>query len=318
MLRPWISNAYDPEARKSRLSGPRIIQIQTIDQCNGSCPACPYSSTQRHGSPNLMDQNIYLSLLKDLKRAGTARTLTLMLQNEPLLDVNLAELVRQAREVLGDGVFIRTVSNGTRLFRSRIDELFQAGIDDVEVSIDAFRKETYAIIRPGLDFARVLENTHALIDYRKENAVTVRFLKQRVNVSEQAEFLRYWERHGAKVHFIGMSNRAGSVKGFDQMHVHEGMTWHSKIRKLFARHVPCVFGPFVWLSVLWDGRVILCCQDWQGKVVLGDLSSQSLLDVWNADLTNRYRDLLWHGRFEESSLCRGCSTASYFPGPKRR
>jgi len=265
-----------------------------------------------------MDQNIYLSVLEDLKRAGTARTLTLMLQNEPLLDANLAERVRQARAILGDGVHIRTVSNGTLLFRSTIDELFQAGINDIEVSIDAFRKETYAIIRPGLDFARVLRNTHALIDYRKGKAVTVRFLKQRVNVSEQAEFLRYWKRHGARVHFVEMSNRAGSVKGFDQMHVPEGMTWHSKIRKLFAGHIPCIFGPFERLAVLRNGQVILCCQDWQGKAVLGDLLSQSLLDIWHADLTNRYRDLLWHGRFEESPVCRGCSTASYFPGPKRR
>lgn len=265
-----------------------------------------------------MDQNIYLSILKDLKRAGTARTLTLMLQNEPLLDANLAERVRQARDVLGDGVFVRTVSNGTLLFRSRIDELFQAGIDDIEVSIDAFRKETYAIIRPGLDFARVLKNTHALIDYSKERVVTVRFLKQRVNVSEQAEFLRYWKRYGARVHFMEMSNRAGSVKKFDQMHVPERMTWHSKIsRRLFAGHIPCIFGPFERLAVVWDGRVILCCQDWQGKGVLGDLLSQSLLDIWNADLTNRYRDLLWHGRFEECPLCRGCSTAPYFPGPNR-
>jgi hypothetical protein len=93
-----------------------------------------------------MDQNIYLGVLKKLKRAGTARTLTLMLQNEPLLDASLAKRVRQAREVLGDGVFIRTVSNGTLLFRSRIDELFQAGIDDIEVSIDAFRKRTYRLV----------------------------------------------------------------------------------------------------------------------------------------------------------------------------
>lgn len=316
LLKWRLSSHYDPKLGKSRLPGPRMIQIQTIDRCNGSCPVCPYSKTQRHGPSNLLDKNLYLGILKDLQRAGNTRTLALMLQNEPLLDNNLAERVRQARNVLGSRVFIRTVTNGSLLFPSRIDELFRAGINNIEVSIDAYRKETYAIVRPGLDFNCVLKNTHSLIGYRKKKGVTVRFLKQKVNASEQEEFTRYWKRHGARLQFMGMSNRAGGLNKFDQMRIPERITLRLKIRNVVTGPIPCICGPFERLTVLWDGRVVVCCQDWKTKLVLGDLSSQSLSNIWNGDLTNYYRDLLWHGRFEESPLCRRCSIIPYFPGKR--
>ena len=35
--------------------------------------------------------------------------------------------------------------------------------------------------------------------------------------------------------------------------------------------------------MLWDGRVSLCCADFDGRTVLGDLSTSSIKEIWNAE-----------------------------------
>ena len=41
----------------------------------------------------------------------------------------------------------------------------------------------------------------------------------------------------------------------------------------------------LWLTftVLWDGRVSLCCADFDGRHVLGDLNTSSIREIWNAE-----------------------------------
>ena len=38
----------------------------------------------------------------------------------------------------------------------------------------------------------------------------------------------------------------------------------------------------MWLTftVLWDGRVSLCCADYDGRNVLGDLRTSTIAEVW--------------------------------------
>lgn len=45
----------------------------------------------------------------------------------------------------------------------------------------------------------------------------------------------------------------------------------------------CVL-PFIQMVVRPDGKASLCCNDALGKVTLGDLTKDSIYDVWNNDL----------------------------------
>ena len=49
---------------------------------------------------------------------------------------------------------------------------------------------------------------------------------------------------------------------------------------------PC-YRQWLTFTVLWDGRVSLCCADFDGREILGDLRTSTIEDVWNND---RYRD----------------------------
>ncbi|MBN2373186.1 radical SAM protein [bacterium] len=315
--------AFDHLNCRSLKQGPSKVQLQTIDRCNGSCLMCPYSSELKSGPPNYMEDSLYKKIIKSLQDAGTLRQIVLMLQNEPLLDIKLIQRIHYAREVLGKKVKIGIVTNGTLLNPRHIHDLVYSGINSIDISIDAFSEKTYNIIRPGLDFFKVVQNTQAILENKKRVNIVVRFLKQRANTGEEKQFRHYWESKGAKVFIFAPVNRAGGLKNFDQIknNAHRSNIFYLKkklkkaIRNLCLQvaarsfiATPCLL-PFNNINILWNGKVILCCHDWEPVDIIGDLSKQSLQDVWNSDSMNKYRYLLWSNRIKESPVCKNCSLA---------
>ena len=304
--------SYDPLARQTRLRGPETIQIQTIDRCNATCIMCPYSSFVKAARANVMDDGLYRQILDELRRAGSVKTLTLMLQNEPLLDRKLPDRVRLARKSLDRSVHIGTVTNGAPLTTAVIDELVASGIDHVTVSIDAIREDTYGRIRHGLNFQRVVENTLSLIRRLGPRRVRVKFLRQRENEGEESAFASYWRRQGVRVIFAEPSNRAGWLESYESIKNRRPDSWKKLVYPALNRLVPACPIPFTWLTVLWDGRVIACCNDWGPRDTVGDLSKQTLKQVWNGEKLNHYRHLLWTHRAGESLVCAGCSLSERY------
>jgi MoaA/NifB/PqqE/SkfB family radical SAM enzyme len=244
--------------------------------------------------------------------AGTVNSVMLMLQNEPLLDRKFAARVRLAKEVLGRRVRVSTVTNGAPLTAAAIGQLAASGIDRVSVSIDAVREDTYARIRPGLDFQRVVGNTLSLIGGLGPRRVGVKFLRQRDNEGEEDAFRRFWKGHGVRVAFTEICNRAGWLESYVSLTKRRPDAWKKLVHPIMNRLVPACPLPFTSMNVLWDGRVITCCNDWGPLDTVGDLSRQTLEEIWNGEKLNHYRTLLRSRRTAESLVCAGCSQAVGF------
>ena len=65
--------------------------------------------------------------------------------------------------------------------------------------------------------------------------------------------------------------------------------------------------PFRQIVIRPDGKVSLCCNDPYGKYTLGDLTKQSLVDVWFGDEYNKIRAALLNGRKHLKS-CKHCDS----------
>jgi radical SAM protein with 4Fe4S-binding SPASM domain len=61
------------------------------------------------------------------------------------------------------------------------------------------------------------------------------------------------------------------------------------------------------LSINWDGTVSACCGDYDKKMVVGDIKSQSLVEIWRSPRLNYYRQMLKEMRHSELPLCKYCS-----------
>lgn len=302
--------AYDRGRRRSMLRGPLGVQIQTIDRCNAACLMCPYATTAHQGPAHRMDDALYTHILRGLRRTGVTQSVCLMLQNDPLLDRRLPDLVRRAKETI-PGIRVTTVTNAALLTPQRIDALRASGLDWVAVSIDAASEATYRRVRCGLDFATVVANTETLLRRGGPIKVTARFLRQRENQGEERAFATYWRARGARINFNPLTNRAGELATFEALRV-RARPLRAAASAVLNRIIPFCPLPFVRVGILWDGRVILCCHDWGPREVMGDLSRQSVEEVWNGEVINRHRSLLLARRSEASAVCRGCSLARGF------
>ncbi len=310
----WMRDvrSYDSHARRTRRQGPAGVQIQTIDRCNAACIMCPYSAFNKAGPANVMDDGLYGKILDELRQAGTVNSVALMLQNEPLLDRKFADRVRLARKALGRSVRIGTITNGSPLTTEMIDELVASEMDYVAVSIDAFGEDTFGRIRRGLDFGRVVGNTLSLIQRLGPRRVSVKFLRQRGNEAEEDAFANYWGRHGVRVARVELTNRAGWLDSYASVKKRRPDRWKSLAYPALNKYIPACPLPFSSMSILWDGRVVLCGDDWGPRDTVGDLSKQTLKEVWNGEKINHYRQLLWTHRAGESLVCAGCSQSDRF------
>ena len=307
--------AFDSSRRKTRLPGPLRVQVQTTNRCNASCIMCPYSTQEKHGPVARMDDALYDRILSQLKHAGTVRSFTPMLQSEPLVDPKITERIRKAREALGNQASVHIVTNGSLLNQDKADAFLAAGIDYFSVSIDAFREETYRSIRAGLNFSKVTKNVHSLLRRTPQPRVITRFLKQPANAGEEKDFIRYWKGRGAAVFLHSLVNRAGTMDILPQNEAAQRSIVRQLTRRILHSFFPFCPLPFYSLNVLWDGRTILCCHDWKPSVLVGDLSKQSLSEIWNGEVLNNCRHLLYSGRSREIASCRRCSYVSGFWNP---
>jgi len=310
----WMRNvrSYDHRNRRTRLRGPTSVHIQTIDRCNAACIMCPYSSLSNGASGRVIDDDLYVRIIEEVREAGTTKTLCLMLQNEPLLDRRLPDRVQIARRILGPDIRIMIVTNAEPLTASMTDNLLASGIDHVSVSIDAASEETFGKIRQGLRFQRVVNNTLALVSRLGPHRVSVKFLRQRENEGEEVAFASFWRQVGVRVTFCELTNRAGTLENYERIKKRHPDLWKKLIHPALNRLIPACPLAFTSLNILSDGRVITCSEDWGPRDIVGDISKQSMKEVWNGEKINHYRHLLWTHRAAESRVCAGCRLSEHY------
>jgi hypothetical protein len=55
-----------------------------------------------------------------------------------------------------------------------------------------------------------------------------------------------------------------------------------------------------------NGKVTVCCQDYDGKLEVGDLTKQSIQEVWNSEEFQRIRTLHLSEKGDLIDFCRNC------------
>lgn len=269
---------------RDRAPLPEIIQVESTNLCNARCVFCPRDLMER--KQGVMDMGLYRKILDETSALGIP-SVRLHNYGESLIDRQLVEKIRYAKSA---GIReVSLISNGSLLTTDLARAFVEAGLDAINISVDAAGKETFERTRLGLKYDRVMENIEGLVLARRELGarrprLILSFVRQDNSADEQA-FIEKWTRVADKVHVTDLHNWAGTL--------------HARSDVRF----PC-YRPWLTFTVLWDGRVSLCCADFDGKVILGDLRTQTIAEVWNGErfLAAR-RSHLDHAGPE---ICHGC------------
>lgn len=181
---------------------PEVIEIEPIYTCNLRCIMCHVS--YENPTKELIDVN-FVQKLKGLK----GKWAKLGSLYEPVAHPRFAEIVQGLSEI---GMRIDLVTNGTLFTPSLISEIADCNFQNVTVSFDGIRKETYEKIRRRGNFEQSIERIRAFKDAIKSRNpkafFMINYTMMRSNIEEIVEAVDFWEKNGFDhIGFIAMTLR---------------------------------------------------------------------------------------------------------------
>ncbi|MBF0526934.1 MAG: radical SAM protein [Deltaproteobacteria bacterium] len=273
---------------------PPVVIIETINKCNLSCVMCPQGQLTRPiGS---MPEYLYRKIIDDIALYSPDQTqLWLAIMGEVLLLKDRAlDYIKYAVERGLSQVNLNT--NLAAVDEKFCVELVKTGVHKIIVGLDAATSETYAKIRRGGDFNRVMANIEAILKTKaelnsKHPELILQFIEQDDNRHEM-ELFKETFRH--KPVTLKLRQRLGWGTGVEAANLDLPPE---------SRTFPCP-----WLtrtmSIHVTGQVAQCDAAWNGQYYYGDLNFQSIAEVWNGHLAE-IRRRHWMGNFDFEP-CRSC------------
>lgn len=328
----WLVNKNLDKWRASRAQlFPVVLQVQTINRCNGKCGMCPYPYTIHLQPREIMDDALYTKIVEECAGEDDFHEFIPMVQNEPLLDIKLEERIAEFKGRAKPHQSVEIVTNGTALTPGRFEKLVRSGLDTITISLSAFTQATYEKLIEGLSWVQVIKNLEAVTVSPSLSAINVflRYVRQHGNETEFRPFKKYWERRGLNVSNYEVNNRAGALQDYENRQPIKSFLFQrarkSMGRKIFKDACPHAFGI---MHILSNGDVPLCGNDWHNRHILGNVREHSIRQIYNSPQMNQFRDLMEQGRFDEIDACRDCSfwhewlkpdsMPSPLPSPARR
>lgn len=269
------------------------LQLETTSTCNAACHFCPYSELGRAGG--LMKRDVFEGIINEAVTIPAIHRYVLHGLGEPLLDPYLVVRVKYIRQ-RAPRATIEIYTNGVYLTEGKFDALKKAGVTSLMISLNAVRQDQHTLIM-GLvgKFDLVCKN----IDYAIANQEGITVQVHAVSNGDQfteKDALVFYDRWGLRTHngngiCIRETNWAG-----DNRTTHQN--W--KPNEACGRALEQIY-------VTYDGKVTTCCLDPSGKQVFGDLSKQSIREVYNSEKYLKFREAHACDKADQYEICAGCT-----------
>ena len=107
------------------------VLIETRTDCNKRCSFCPQSFYKR--TVESMKWTVYKKIIDSLAEIGFAGRIALLVSNEPLLEHRLLKMIKYAKKQ-SPRFFLDITTNGVLLSIAKLDELFSAGLDNININ----------------------------------------------------------------------------------------------------------------------------------------------------------------------------------------
>jgi len=297
--------------RKTYVSGvPFILNIEPTVRCNLFCPQCLTGLGLIRRNSDSLSFDLFKQIIDEV--SDKLWYVLLYNQGEPFLNDQLIDFIHLAKQ---KRLYVTTSTNGHFLTdASVVEKLVTSGLDSIFVSLDGTDQSTYERYRVGGDFDRVLSGIKLIVETKKNlkaktPRIMLQFLVMKHNQHQVTEIKNFKKRLKVdriliKTVQIADWSRADdflpSIKKYNRyLDPKNHIDLINKKNKLCRR---------LWYStvVLADGRVVPCCFDKNGRYAFGNLSKQTLLEIWHSDGYRRFRVCSKQNRYS-IDLCGNCT-----------
>lgn len=295
---------------------PAIIQIEPTNICNLACPLCVNGKIENKDKKHLkLDEFRFI-----VDKLSTNSSIFLTKFGEPLLNPNIFEMIRYAK-YKGHRV---TISSNLFVNKNLLDEIVKSGLDSIVLSIDGISSETYSKYRVRSDFQTVYENMLILNEIKRKNKLSTlnirwQFLVNKYNENEVKKATEIAKVNGLDIYFdnFGLTDDMPDSFSDDLKSLQE--KWIPKESKFIrgyyngssaynVKEGPC---HFLWeaMSVNVNMKVTPCCYTYMEESYFGDLTDNSVMEIWNNENYRSARMLFNKSKknYENKVICNHCN-----------
>jgi hypothetical protein len=281
-------------ARRHRL---KIVSLETTTACNQKCYFCPVSIAPR--ADQVMPEAMFESIIGQLTLFGeTLESVFLQSYNEPSID---RRFVQHCRTLFAAKLPVAVLSNASGLTPAKVDALADSGpLRYLCVNLSTLDRQRYARERGEDHLGIVLRN----LDYAKNVAVAN---EMKIVVLGTGNDVHQQDFEAIRQRF------AGSRFEVEQHVVMDRAGWldvglKPPAPKTQLRGCDNVGSrPLQHLHITPAGKCVLCCEDYDERYVVGDLTSSTIAEVLEGDAVATLRK--WVYGIEEAPadfICRNC------------
>jgi len=266
------------------------IRIETCTVCNYNCQMCARGTFRRKREvmPGALFDRIVARTVEELPHINTA---TLSGFGEFSIDSQWRRKLEHAAQCFDR---IHVVTNLSLLRREDARYLLDH-VSDIRVSIYGLDPETYRRIHRSpltVRYEEVRDGILFLAEHRKDHQrIILNYIEMEDNRHQTRDWIAYWKD---KVDLIEVWKPHNWIDG-------------KQYRVLDASRLATCGRPSGGpIQVQVDGTVNVCCFDYNGEMLIGDLRVESFASIYEGERMKRIQRLHADGRADELPLCRIC------------
>ena len=304
---------------------PYVFNLETTNFCNMRCVMCPRTDLMTRPVTHISDESFESALdqirphetealarfwqfvedrygiSKDTQSENSfyfhvvAKCLILHGYGEPLLDKFILKRVEECskRDI---PTYFSCVPANIRL--DRIKALMENGLDVIKFSVDALDDTSQKQIRGDRnDFSNSFINIQDVIDLKQKNNFDTQIVVTMISMGEASGDLETQHRF---MDIFDPMEVFNYVKSQDNRWYYERFS-DAKNRSHYVSEY-CEF-PWTSLTVMANGEVVPCTQDYDAEMSFGNIEEKSLQDIWNSPEYEEFRRCHLTGNFPKGNKC---------------
>lgn len=270
---------------------PLLVDLELSSVCNLRCPMCYTISAdfRKHVDAKVMDYGLFTRIIDEI--GGKVPALRLSLRGESTVHPQFVDCVRYAK---GHGIKeVSTLTHGGRLTLAFFQQIQEAGIDWITVSIDGLG-ETYERIRKPIKFAEIVQKLADIKRYKEERGLRRPVIKVQGiwPAIQESGAQKYYDTFAPIVDLVAFNPLIDYLFQDTDIEYLENFSCPQQYQRL-------VIGA--------DGLVMKCSNDEENREIVGNANEETVHQIWHGERLHRVRELHRQPRgFMQSTVCRRC------------
>lgn len=299
---------YQTELEKYRSLDPVIYNIETTNACNMKCEMCPRTSMMTRPIET-MDLIVFKKIIDQIRPFSESewetwqtfvekeyrisrhdmsenhfflhvipKVLVLHGYGDPLLDKDMPEKVRLLSE---RGIPSYFSCNPANIDIDKTIEMFENGLSYIKYSVESTDDQRHKEVRGSCsNFNESYNNILRILELKKKCGyktvvvITMLNLNKSWQIEEYEKLCECFKGHDVYIYLKSQDQQWYQ----EQKHETKSIHWTE-------------FCQFPWssMTIKSNGEAVMCVEDFNNEIILGDAITETLYDIWNGELYRRLR-----------------------------